>query len=209
MFKPRQIIKPLIETVIIPELPDVEYFNHFIGKEEAETYFLKLCSELEFSSQTFTIMDKKIETKRKMSYHSEHSYSYNREVHHGKPWTHTLKTLQLLIMKTTGFEFNAVLCNFYENGEAGMGWHADKEKELGLNPTIASISFGETRTFAFRHRRDIISEKNPKTISEYNLNSGDLLIMKGNTQDYFEHSLLKNKAAKSPRLNLTFRKVIS
>ena len=26
-----------------------------------------------------------------------------------------------------------------------MGWHSDDEKELGPNPTIASISFGSER----------------------------------------------------------------
>lgn len=209
MFKPTRTIIKFIEKPSIPDLPDIDYFSHFINDIEAKNYFTKLCSELKFTSQTFTIMDKIIETKRKMSYHSDYDYSYNREVHHGKPWTNTLKELQSLIMQKTGFEFNAVLCNFYENGEAGMGWHADKEKELGLNPVIASLSFGQKRKFAFRHRRDVVNEDNPKKLCEYHLGAGDLLIMKGNTQTYFEHCVIKEKAAMEPRLNLTFRKVLS
>lgn len=208
MFKPTHSIIKVIEKTSIPELPEIEYFGNFINDTLANNYFIKLYNELEFSSQTFTILDKEIETKRKMSYHSEYSYSYNREVHQGKPWTDTLKELRDLITEKTGYEFNAVLCNYYQNGDAGMGWHADKEKELGSNPVIASLSLGQKRKFAFRHRRDVVKENNPSKICEYNLGAGDLLIMKGNTQKYFEHCVIKEKSATEPRLNLTFRKVV-
>ena len=33
-----------------------------------------------------------------------------------------------------------------------MAWHSDDEAELGPETVIASVSFGATRKFAFRHR---------------------------------------------------------
>ena len=38
--------------------------------------------------------------------------------------------------------FNALLVNLYRDGQDCMGWHSDDEKELGQQPTIASISLG-------------------------------------------------------------------
>ena len=192
----------------IPALPDVIYYPDFLDKEKAAVY-LSALKELEFASETYTFQDKIIETKRKMSYHSEKTYTYSNQVYSGKVWTPELLELKNLIESFTGFDFNAVLVNHYQDGEAGMGWHADKEKELGNTPVIASLSLGQSRRFAFRHRRDIVDLKNPPRLAEYTLNSGDLLIMKGTTQKYFEHCVIKDKSAKELRINLTFRKVFT
>lgn len=196
------------KKIDIPNTPEIDYYPNFFSKEKSHLYFEKLLQELTFHSETYSFGGQSIKTKRQMSYHSQYDYSYSKQNYRGKNWTPTLIELKDLIEYQTGFEFNAVLCNYYEDGLAGMGWHADKEKELGINPVIASLSLGQKRRFAFRHRVDIVNEKNPPKISEYLLNSGDLLIMKGNTQQYFEHCLIKDKSAKLPRLNLTFRKIV-
>jgi alkylated DNA repair dioxygenase AlkB len=82
-----------------------------------------------------------------------------------------------------------------------MGWHSDNEKELDGATPIASISLGARRKFAFRHKQD-------KTTSSLFLDHGSLLIMYPPIQEYWHHSLLKTKAVKSPRINLTFRKIL-
>ena len=192
----------------IPSLPNIEYFNDLLTEEQSHYFYEKLLSELDFKSETYIFNGVTINTKRKVSYHSEHSYTYSNQSYKGKPWTETLLLLRQMITEKTGIEFNAVLCNLYEDGFAGMGWHADKEKELGPNPVIASLSFGQKRKFAFRHRRDVVNEKNPKKICGYVLGDGDLIIMGEDTQQYFEHALLVDKSATQPRMNLTFRKIV-
>lgn len=192
----------------LPALPNITYFDDFLTDTQAKELYEKLLTELEFKSETYVFNGVTIESKRKVSYHSEHSYSYSNQSYGGKPWTETLELLRQMIVQKTGIEFNAVLCNFYEDGSAGMGWHADKEKELGPNPVIASLSFGQKRKFAFRYRKDVVNEKNPKKICEYLLGGGDLLIMGEDTQPYFEHSLTTDKSATKARMNLTFRKIV-
>ncbi len=81
-----------------------------------------------------------------------------------------------------------------------MGWHSDNEPELGKDPTIASISLGETRTFHLKH---IHSKEKIKM----ELNNGSLLVMAGSTQHYWQHSLPKTRQTKQERINLTFRYV--
>lgn len=199
-------IKPA--TFTLPPLPDVDFFPEFMSAQDATDYMAKLMEELEFKAETYTFQDNEIQTKRKISYHSELAYTYSKQVYSGKAWTPTLLELKKRVEEYTQHEFNAVLCNHYENGEAGMGWHADKEKELGDNPVIASLSFGQERRFAFRHRREVVNLKNPPRLSEYELGSGNLLVMKGMTQRFFEHCVVKDKSATGVRINLTFRKVV-
>lgn len=197
-----------ISKVIIPQLPDVEHFPNFLSEKEAQHYFETLKNSTNFEAETYIFNNETITTKRKISYHSNLAYSYSNQVYSGKEWTPELLEIKEKIETHINHIFNAVLCNHYENGEAGMGWHADKEKELGKLPVIASLSLGQTRKFAFRHRKDVVNLKNPPRLVEYLLNSGDLLIMRGNTQDYFEHSIIKDKSATSERINLTFRTIV-
>jgi alkylated DNA repair dioxygenase AlkB len=95
--------------------------------------------------------------------------------------------------------FTTVLLNLYRNGNDSNGWHADNEKELGKNPVIASVSFGEVRPFYYKHRH--IKEENHKL----HLNHGSLLVMKGEMQHYWLHQIAKTKKSIGKRINLTFR----
>ena len=101
----------------------------------------------------------------------------------------------------TAFNFNSVLCNYYRNGQDSMGFHSDNEKELGLNPIIASVNFGESRRFIFRRRDD-------KTIKhELVLTHGSLLVMSGAMQHHWVHAVPKEPKKTKPRINLTFRHI--
>jgi alkylated DNA repair dioxygenase AlkB len=192
----------------LPELPTIDYRPNFLDKDLAKVYYDKLASELNFKADSITFGDKTIESKRKYSFHGSKSYSYSGVAHDPNGWTETLKELCVMVERETGYEFNSVLANYYENGEAGMGWHADKERELGFDPIIASLSLGATRKFAFRHRKELVNLKNPPRLCEYDLDSGTLLIMEKGTQPNFEHSVIKNKGITEGRINLTFRKIV-
>ncbi len=98
-------------------------------------------------------------------------------------------------------QFNSVLLNYYRDGQDSVSWHADDEDELGQNPIIASLTFGATRKFKFRHKKDHSIK------SEVDLTSGSLVIMAGETQHYWEHSVPKTSKVIGPRINLTFRNI--
>jgi alkylated DNA repair dioxygenase AlkB len=83
-----------------------------------------------------------------------------------------------------------------------MGMHSDDEVELGEQPVIASLTLGAKRNFILRHkyRKDIDSVR-------LALGSGNLLIMKGDTQACWKHGIPKQRNTCGPRLNLTFRTI--
>ena len=104
------------------------------------------------------------------------------------------------IEQAANWEFDALLLNYYRDGQDSMGWHRDNELELDQT-CIASLSLGQTRTFKIRHRES-------KKTWNIALKHGDLLLM-WNLQSEYEHSIPKSKKRMNPRLNLTFRKMKS
>ncbi len=128
-------------------------------------------------------------------------YTYSRTRFEPRSWTPPLAELRRGLQELCAQPFNSVLCNLYRDGRDHMGWHSDDEPELGPAPVIASLSFGATRRFRLRHRRD-------KALGlELALTSGSLLLMAGATQRNYRHDLPRALRVHEPRINLTFRQV--
>lgn len=128
------------------------------------------------------------------------AYRYSGLTLHTAPWHPAILALKQRIERACQCRFNSVLLNYYRDGNDSMGWHSDDEPELGDNPTIASLSLGDCRRFRLRHRFD--PQIAPQTLL---LNSGSVLIMSGQLQHYWQHSLPKTAKPMQGRINLTFR----
>jgi alkylated DNA repair dioxygenase AlkB len=128
-------------------------------------------------------------------------YSYSGITLNPRPFSSAVSQIASQIQQKTGISFNSVLVNYYRNGQDSMGWHADDEPELGADPMIASVSFGEPRDFLLRHNT------RKELILKLPLPSGSLLLMGKGIQLNWKHSLPKRKHA-GPRINLTFRKIL-
>jgi alkylated DNA repair dioxygenase AlkB len=126
------------------------------------------------------------------------SYSYSGITLHPKKWNRGLAYIKGKINEVAGVQFNSVLMNWYRDGEDYINWHSDAEKELGLNPVIGSVNFGETRDFVLRK-----NDRSEKLIIP--VKHGTFLLMKGALQHHWEHSVPKRKKLKAGRVNLTFR----
>lgn len=129
------------------------------------------------------------------------NYTYSGIRSEPNPWNKGLSYLKSRVEAVAGQTFNSVLLNWYRHGEDHLAWHADDEKELGKNPTIASLNFGEPRDFLLR-RND---NHNCKLVVP--LVHGSLLLMRGELQHYWQHSVPKRKKIKASRFNLTFRNI--
>ena len=129
-------------------------------------------------------------------------YDYSGISLHPLPWTDLLREIKRRIEDCTDATFNAVFLNFYRDHNDSMGFHSDDEKELGRDPTIASVTFGATRIFRMKHKfnSEIPVQKIPLT-------SGSVLLMKGKTQHFWKHGINKQTEPCGPRVNLTFRTI--
>lgn len=128
------------------------------------------------------------------------SYQYSGIVREAHPMTPLLEQIGTLCTVHTGAQFNSVLVNLYRDGQDSVSWHSDDEAVNGVEPTIASVSFGATRRFDLRH-------KETKETIRVDLEDGSLLVMSGLSQQCWVHQIAKTKTPVGPRINLTYRLV--
>ena len=176
-----------------------------IGLEQKEDLWFKSClHDLNWETGFIKIFGKTHQIPRLQSWYAddgiEYTYSGKKLQRHN--WNKTLIEIKQEIESITSIKFNSVLANLYRNGNDSMGLHSDNEKELGINPVIASLSLGESRDIHFKH-------KNIKTSINIPQTSGQLIVMYGQTQKYWKHEIKKTKKFKKPRINLTFRNIIT
>lgn len=180
------------------------YDPAFLPTQEADEIFTALTQTILWERHTITIYGKTSLIPRLTAYYGDASkaYSYSGRLFKPYPWTNELARLRDKISESIGVSFNSVLLNFYRNGQDSMGWHSDDEPELGINPTIASISVGAPRNFKLKHK------SNQELKSDLILENGSLLVMKDELQHNWLHSLPKTMKVNSGRINLTFRSII-
>lgn len=183
----------------------VKYIENFFNLDESQLYMRNLTQSVLWRREKIKMWGKEIVTKRRIAWYADDgkSYTYSGSTFFPSQWNNVLLQLKEKVENYSEIKFNSVLLNEYPNGEVGMGWHSDDEKELGTDPIIASLSFGANRDFIFKHKTDRSIEN-----VKLHLKSGSLLLMLGSTQHYWKHSLPKRLKVKEPRINLTFRNII-
>lgn len=173
-----------------------------------DAWMARLLAELPLAREEFVMFGRTVAPARLVSWHGDPdaAYAYSGVAHEPAPWTPALAELRRRIENLTSLRFNAVLVNYYRDGSAGMGWHADAEPEVGPTPGdrwIASLSLGAPRRFALRHRRRAGDRH------DFDLGHGALLVMRGTTQSHYRHAAPKTARPVGPRLNLTFRHIVA
>ncbi|MEM9674704.1 MAG: alpha-ketoglutarate-dependent dioxygenase AlkB [Cyclobacteriaceae bacterium] len=187
---------------LLPYDGTVHYYGKLLSNTEANRYLKRLLETIAWKHDEAVMFGKHIVTKRKVAWYGDeaYSYTYSKKTKQALPWTDELKTLKGLVEQKTETKFNSCLLNLYHNGDEGMSWHSDDEKDLEANSAIASLSLGAERKFSFRHK---LSKETVALMLEH----GSLLVMKDTTQTHWHHQLPKTKKVTKPRINLTFRKM--
>lgn len=187
---------------LLPKDGTVNYHPMAFSPEEIHAFFACLSAEINWQQDIVKLFGKTYITDRKVAWYAEKPfiYRYSGQSKIALAFSQTLIDIKLRVEKLTGSEYNACLLNFYHSGSEGMGWHSDNEKSICPKSSIASVSLGALRKFQFKHKTqgqkiDLI------------LDSGSVLDMRGETQEFWLHALPKNTRIKGERINLTFRKM--
>jgi alkylated DNA repair dioxygenase AlkB len=188
---------------LLPKDGTVNYYGSLMPQAEAYEYLAELLENIDWKNDQAMIFGKLIITKRKVAWYGDinFNYTYSNTTKQALPWTPALLKLKSLVEDKTGETYNSCLLNLYHEGNEGMGWHSDAEKNLKKNGAIASMSFGADRKFTFKHK------ESKETVSRI-LQNGSLLLMKDETQSHWLHRLPPTKLVSTPRVNLTFRTIV-
>lgn len=189
---------------LLPFHGEAFFYSRFFSQEESDHYLSRLPDEINWKQEPIKIFGKEVMQPRLTAWYGDANkkYSYSGITMEPQQWTPALLKIKNKIEMVSGIHFNSALLNFYRDGQDSMGWHRDNEKALGVNPVIASVSFGASRTFQFRNFKEKRITKSIK------LTHGSLLLMKGETQHLWQHQLPKTNTKIGQRINITFRMII-
>ncbi|WP_422859319.1 alpha-ketoglutarate-dependent dioxygenase AlkB family protein [Flagellimonas sp. S174] len=180
---------------------EIWYHPNFLSEKQADDYFNILRKETPWRQDDIKVFGKVYAQPRLTALYSNNgkNYSYSNITMESLAFTDKLQQLKNLVDHEANTEFTTCLLNLYRNGKDSNGWHSDDEKELGKNPIIASISLGAERFFHLRHKSD--KSLKHKILLEH----GSLLLMRGQTQHFWQHQIAKTAKKVEERINLTFR----
>ncbi len=183
---------------------DLWWGPHFLDTSTADQLLRQLKQEAAWSQGEVKIFGQWLKEPRLSAWYGDPgaAYTYSGKRQEPLPWILPLAELRSRLETACEASFNSVLLNLYRHGQDSMGWHSDDEPELGSQPLIASLNLGATRRFHLRRKAD----KSDKVVLD--LHHGSLLVMAGDTQQYWQHQVPKTKKDVGERLNLTFRKIV-
>lgn len=183
---------------------DVIYVPNFVPLLDAGSIYNELLENLNWQQFNIKLFGREIPQPRLSALYAQEKipYKYSGLELIPEKFPEVLETIHSLLENELSTTFSHCLANLYRNEKDSMGWHADDEKVLGSQPTIASLSFGQTRKFQFKHKKD------PRMKMNLELEHGSLLLMKGETQKYWKHQLPKSRKPLGARINLTFRNIL-
>ena len=179
---------------------DITYYPKSFDEVEADAILRELSDTIPWQQDNIKLFGKIHAQPRLTALFGNHGkpYTYSNMTMQPHPWNQILQKIKSRVEAVAEVDFTTVLLNLYRDGKDSNGWHADNEKELGVNPIIASISLGAERVFHLKHNSEPLKQS-------ILLEHGSLLIMKGNTQHFWKHQIPKTAKPIGPRINLTFR----
>lgn len=184
--------------------PGFDYTPEWLQEPHADRLLEALQHEIPWRQQAITLFGREVMQPRLTAWCADPgvSYQYSGLRLQAQRWHPALDLLRQQLAREHGAAFNSVLLNCYRNGRDSMGWHADDEPELGPQPVIASVSLGAVR-------RMLIRRAGGGSSVGLDLGHGSLLMMQGDSQSDWRHSIPKVAREAGPRINLTFRVVLT
>lgn len=179
----------------------VDFHEQWLDPSASAVLYDQLLSEVVFEQRSVTIFGKVVAQPRLIGWCGSVGYRYSGLSLPPRATPACLTDVLDRVNRAADTEFNHLLLNLYRSGVDSMGMHADDEPELGRDPVVATLSLGATRRFSLKARRG-------GHRLDYPLGNGSLLIMGGRCQAEYVHGIPKTRAPVSPRLSITFRRII-
>ncbi len=177
-------------VTLISDHGDVSLLPGFLGFEDGDALVAELLETTKFAADSRLMYGKRVAVPRETAGRGDRM---------SQPWTPRLLEVRERLETSLATGFDYMFVNRYRDGRDSVAWHGDHEIE---GKVVASLSLGATREFGFRPKAG--TDLRPRTIA-LDLAHGDLVVMRGETQRYWEHRVRKDPRVRDQRINLTFR----
>ncbi len=95
--------------------------------------------------------------------------------------------------------FDRIWVNLYRDGADSVAWHGDRNRLVMSRPLVATVSLGARRRFLLRPRGS------GRALHRLEPGHGDLVVMGGECQAEWEHTVPKTKQRVAARMSVTIR----
>jgi len=180
-------------TRLVGDHGDVTYVPEFIDRDLADALVRELSADTQWRADSRVMYGKRVLVPRQTAGRGEKM---------PQPWTPALSVVRGMVERHTGTAFDYVFLNRYRDGRDAVAWHGDRDGTRDARLVVASLSLGATRAFQLRPKKDSGLRHDPITLD---VAHGDLVIMRGDTQLYWEHRVPRDARITGERLNITFR----
>jgi alkylated DNA repair dioxygenase AlkB len=125
----------------------------------------------------------------------------------GEPLHAALPALQRALQRRYGVTFTAAAVALYRNGNDSVAFHRDRDLRWLDDTLIGIVSLGQRRPWHVRPRANRFAHDlaNQGAVHDISPASGDLLVMGGRAQAYWEHAVPKVRHPIGPRISLQWR----
>lgn len=180
--------------------PQVRYWGDFLPRRRADALLAKTLAQVAWQDERLRLFGRELAAPRLVAWLGERgvSYRYSGVDRIAAPWPGFVARLAAEVGAAVGWRFNYALANRYRNGGDMLGWHADDEADLGVEPVIATVSLGAPRTLRIRRRAGGTSIGGV-------LAHGSLLLMWGASQRDYKHCVPRTRKPVGERVSYTFR----
>ncbi|GAC1575366.1 MAG: alpha-ketoglutarate-dependent dioxygenase AlkB [Candidatus Elarobacter sp.] len=180
-------------TTLVGDRGDVTYVPEFLDRTLADALVRELNADTQWRADSRMMYGKRVLVPRETASRGEKM---------PQPWTPALMTVRAMAERHTGTTFDYVFLNRYRDGRDAVAWHGDHDGERDARLVVASLSLGASRAFQLRPKKDSGLRYDPITVA---VAHGDLVVMAGDTQLYWEHRVPRDARVTGERLNVTFR----
>jgi alkylated DNA repair dioxygenase AlkB len=180
-------------TTLVGDHGDVTYIPEFLDRTLADELVVELNADTRWRADSRVMYGKRVLVPRETAGRGEKM---------PQPWTPVLARVRAMIERHTGTSYDYVFLNRYRDGRDAVAWHGDRDGGRDARLVVASLSLGASRAFQLRPKKDSGLRYDPVTVE---VAHGDLVIMRGDTQLYWEHRVPRDPRITGERLNVTFR----
>ena len=180
-------------TRLVGDHGDVTYVPEFLDRALADAVVAELNADTRWRADSRMMYGKRVLVPRETAGRGEKM---------PQPWTPALAAVRKLVERHTGAGFDYCFLNGYRNGNDAVAWHGDRDGTRDARLVVASLSLGATRTFQLRPERRAGLRHDPISVD---VAHGDLVVMRGDTQLYWEHRVPTRSARhrRTPQRNLS------
>jgi len=182
-----------LPTRLVGDRGDVTYVPEFLDRATADNLVAELSADTRWRADSRMMYGRRVLVPRETAGRGEKM---------PQPWTPTLERVRAMIEMHTGTTYDYCFLNRYRDGNDAVAWHGDRDGSRDARLIVASLSLGATRSFQLRPKKDSGLRYDPIAVD---VTHGDLIVMAGDTQLYWEHRVPRDPRITETRLNVTFR----